>query len=56
MTTPDADNLDATDFAWEDPDERDELCTCWECDGDGIDPASGDTCWRCKGIGETRTP
>ena len=51
-----SDDLDATDFEWEDPDARDELCTCWECDGDGIDPATGDTCWRCRGTGETRKP
>ena len=51
-----SDDLDASDFDWEDPDARDELCTCWECDGDGIDPATGDTCWRCKGKGETRKP
>lgn len=36
-------------------DER-ELITCWECDGDGIDPANGDTCWRCRGKGECLEP
>ena len=33
-----------------------ELITCWECDGDGIDPATGDTCWRCRGKGECLEP
>jgi hypothetical protein len=39
-----------------DQDRADELVTCWECNGDGIDPANGDTCWRCRGNGETRQP
>lgn len=50
----------SADFDDTDQDEgadlQDELVTCWECQGDGIDPATGDTCWRCKGEGEVRRP